>query len=64
MLSFAVSLRQKRNMVDLAQVVATLYRHDTSAKFYIANVYFEGPYTWSYYNWWVRSSTPYLSQSV
>ncbi|KAJ8432496.1 hypothetical protein Cgig2_003573 [Carnegiea gigantea] len=32
------SLRQQRNMMDLAQVVAILYRCDTCAKFYIPNV--------------------------
>ena len=61
-LTFTVSLRQKRNMMDLAQTVVTFYRH--GAKFYIPNVYFEGFCTWSYCSWWVRSSTPYLSQSV
>ena len=47
-LSFTVSPRQKRNMTDLAQMVLTFYRHDTGAKFYIPNVYFEGLCTWSY----------------
>ena len=51
-------------MMDLAQVVETLYRRDTSAKSYIPNVYFEELCIWSYCNWWVRSSTPYLSQST
>jgi len=51
-------------MLDLAREVATLYKRDTGAKFFIPNVYFEGLCTWSYCNWWVRSSTPYLSQSV
>ena len=50
-LSFAVSLRQQRNMMDLAQVVATFNRGDTSTKFYISNVYFEELCTWSYCNW-------------
>jgi len=50
--------------MDLAQAVATLYRHDAGAKLYITNVYLEGLCPWSYCNWWVRSSTPYLSQSV
>ncbi|KAJ8448608.1 LOW QUALITY PROTEIN: hypothetical protein Cgig2_010495 [Carnegiea gigantea] len=45
-LSFAISLRQKRNMMDLAQAVVTFYRRDTGAKFYIPNVYFEGLCTW------------------
>jgi len=51
-------------MIDIAQVVATFYKRDTGAKFYIPNVYFEGLCTWSYCNWWVRSSTLYLSQSI
>jgi len=63
-LSFAASFRQQRSIMELAQTVATLYRCDTGAKFFSPNVYFEGLCTWSYYNWWVRSSTPYLSQSM
>ncbi|KAJ8421595.1 hypothetical protein Cgig2_020963 [Carnegiea gigantea] len=63
-LSFVVSLRKQRNTMDLAQAVATLYRDGTGAKLYIPNVYLKGLCTWNYYNWWARSSTPYLSQSV
>jgi len=63
-LSFTISLRCQRNMTDLARAVATLYKRDTGAKFFIPNVYFEGLCIWSYCNWWVRSNTPYLSQSV
>jgi len=63
-LSFAVSLGRQRNVMDLTRAVATLYKRDIGAKFFIPNVYFEGLCTWSYCNWWVRFSTPYLSQSV
>jgi len=60
-LSFAVPLRRQRNMMDLARAVATLYKRDIGARFFVPNVYFEGLCTWSYCNRWVRSNTPYLS---